>query len=97
LTLACQENERRKAEDNMTAILVTIVIGFVVVTCFKAYHSVKLLEKDPEAWSRLQQAEDEKRRLRQEMIGKVLVGGWRMLCGNKEDGTEQHEKKGACP
>jgi hypothetical protein len=68
----------------MTVLIVLLVIAVTVVTCFKAYHSAKLLEKDPEAWSRLQQAEDEKRRRRQDMIGKAMVAGWRLLCGKKE-------------
>ena len=44
----------------MTGLIVLVVIAATVVTCFKAYQSVKLLEKDPEAWSRMQQAEDGK-------------------------------------
>jgi hypothetical protein len=81
----------------MTTILVVIVIGCVVVTCFKAYYSARLLEKDPEAWSRLQQAEDEKRRQRQTMIGKALVFGWRTLCRNTEGSREEQEQGGPYP
>lgn len=81
----------------MTVFMVLVVIAVTVVTCFKAYHSTRLLEKDPEAWSRLQQAEDEQRRRRQTMIGNALVAGWRMLAGNKEGGEEEHEKKAARP
>jgi hypothetical protein len=33
----------------MTLLLVLVVIAVTVVSCFKAYHSAKLLEKDPEA------------------------------------------------
>jgi hypothetical protein len=77
----------------MTGLIVLLVIAVTVVNCFKAYQSVRLLEKDPEAWSRLQQAEDEKRRRRQDMLGKTLAGGWRMLCGYKDDGGEEDEKE----
>jgi len=72
-----------------------LVVAVTVVTCFKAYHSVKLLEKDRDAWTRMQQAEEEKRRRRREMIGKAIIACWRMLWGKKEDGKEVHEKKGA--
>jgi hypothetical protein len=68
----------------MTVLIVLLVVAITVVNCFKAYHSVKLLEKDPEAWSRLQQAEDEKHRRRQEMLGKAILAGWRLLYGKKE-------------
>jgi hypothetical protein len=81
----------------MTGLIVLVVIAVTVVNCFKAYQSARLLEKDSEAWSRLQQAEDEKRRRRQEMLGKAILGGWRMLCGSKEDGGEEYEKKEARP
>jgi hypothetical protein len=60
------------------------VFAVTVVNCFKAYVSAKLLEKDRELWSRLQGAEDEKRRRRQEMLGKAILAGWRMVFGNKE-------------
>jgi hypothetical protein len=68
----------------MTGLIISLVIAWTLATCFKAYQSAKLLEKDPEAWSRLQQAEDEKRRWRQRMIGQAILAGWRMLCGKKE-------------
>jgi hypothetical protein len=68
----------------MTGLIILLVIAVTVVNCFKAYQSVRLLEKDPEAWSRLQQAEDEKRRRRQEMLGKAILAGWRLLWGKKE-------------
>jgi hypothetical protein len=35
-------------------VIALLVIGATVVTCFRAYHSVRLLEQDPEAWARLQ-------------------------------------------
>ncbi len=73
----------------MTGLIVLVVIAVTVVACFKAYQSVKLLEKDSEAWSRMQQAEDEKRRRRQEMLGKAILAGWRLLCGKKDDGGEE--------
>jgi hypothetical protein len=68
----------------MTLLFVSVVIAVTVVKCFKAYYSTKLLEINPEAWSRLQEAEDEKRRRRETMIGNVLVAGWRRLRGKKE-------------
>ncbi len=73
----------------MTGLIVLMVIAATVVTCFKAYQSVKLLEKDPEAWSRMQQAEDEKRRRRQDMLGKAILAGWRLLFGKKDGGGEE--------
>jgi hypothetical protein len=68
----------------MLLLTVSVVVAVTVVTCFKAYHNTKLLEKDPEAWSRLQAVEDEKRRRREAMIGNVMVAGWQLLCGKKE-------------
>ena len=68
----------------MTGLIVLVVTAATAVNCFKAYQSVKLLEKDPEAWSRMEQAEDEKRRRRQDMLGKAILAGWRLLCGKKE-------------
>jgi hypothetical protein len=69
----------------MTGLIIVLVIAVTVVNCFKAYQSARLLETDPEAWSRLQQAEDEKRRRRQDMLGKAILAGWRMLFGKKEE------------
>ena len=77
----------------MTEILLVLVIGVVVVVCFKAYHSVKLLEKDPEAFERLRGVEEERNRRRQEVLGKTLlaisrsVSGW--IKGKAEKSEEQ--------
>jgi len=57
----------------MKEFMLLAAAGFILLSCFKAYQSVKLLEKDQGAWERLQQTEDEKRRRRQEAIGKALV------------------------
>ena len=81
----------------MMPLIVLVVIAATVVTCFKAYHSTKLLEKDPEAWSRLQQAEEDKRRRRQAMIGKAVVAGWGLLFGRKQEGGEEPAKKRTRP
>ena len=66
----------------MTQFLLALVTGSLLLTCAKAYQSVKLHESDPEAWEKLQHHEDDKRRRRQEMLGKAVqavlttVGGW---------------------
>jgi hypothetical protein len=79
----------------MTEILLAVVVGCVVVACFKAYHSAKLLEKDADAWERLQKVEEEKRRRRQEIAGKALLAGSRTVWGwvkgkpEKKDGEER--------
>jgi len=46
----------------MTGLIILLVTAVTIVTCFKAYYSIKLLEKDRDAWTRMQQAEEEKRR-----------------------------------
>jgi hypothetical protein len=66
----------------VTTLLIALVAGTVLIACVKAYHSTQLLAKDPEAWEKLQRQEDEKRRRRQELLGKATlavtrtVGGW---------------------
>jgi len=65
----------------MKELLFLLVIGLIVLSCFKAYYSAKLLEKDAEAWERLQQVEDEKRRRRQEALGKATLHGVRTVWG----------------
>jgi hypothetical protein len=81
----------------MATALLAVVVGVVVLACFKAYHSVKLLEKDPEAWERLQKVEEEKRRRRQEVLGKVLLNGtrtaWGWLKGKAEDLSAKKEQR----
>ena len=68
----------------MAGFLLLMILGLTVVNCVKALSSVRLLEKNPDAWSRLQQAEDEKRRRRQEILGRTILGGWRLLCGERK-------------
>jgi hypothetical protein len=81
----------------MTEILLAVVVGCVVVACFKAYHSARLLEKDAGVWERLQKAEEEKRRRRQEILGKVLLSGtrtaWGWLKGKAEDPSAKKEER----
>ncbi len=54
----------------MKELLFLLVIGLIVLSCFNA-----------EAWERLQQVEDEKRRRRQEALGKATLHGVRTVWG----------------
>lgn len=60
-------------------ITVCVIVG-AVVACVKAIVATRLLEKNPEAWEKLQEAEDFKRRQRQAAMGNAAVGGFRFLC-----------------
>jgi hypothetical protein len=73
----------------MTPFLYTLVAGYVLVACVKGYHSAKLLEQDPEAWERLQHHEEEKRRWRQETLGKVTLAVARTVAGWFKRDTEE--------
>ncbi len=80
----------------MSALTVVTAIGFFALACWKAYWSVKLLERDPQAWEKHQQVEDEKRRRRQQTLGNAttravnLVRGWL----GKESDAEPEERQG---
>ena len=77
----------------MTEILLVIVGGAVVVACFKAYVGARLLERDPDAYAKWREAEEEKRRQRQELMGKVLVGGSRTAWGWVKDKLGKKEER----
>jgi hypothetical protein len=66
----------------MWTLLVMFVFGLlVIVPCWKAVISALLLDKDPEKWDKWQQQENERRKRRDEKLGKVVNGymrfaGW---------------------
>jgi hypothetical protein len=77
----------------MSLFIYLAVIAIAVVACVRAYHSVALLERDPEAWEKLQQSEDAKRRRRQEAVGKAARSAVRLvLRWLKKDGSCQESE-----
>ena len=77
----------------MTEILLVVVVGCVVVACFKAYYNAKLAEKNPEAFERLRRVEEEKNRRRQEVLGTALLAGGRTVWGWIKGKAEKKEEK----
>lgn len=71
----------------MTGLLIFAVIAWAAVACVKAYCSARLLEKDAAAWERLQQAEEQKRRQRQETLGHAALNAvrWASRLLNKKE------------
>ena len=63
----------------MTFFALVLVLGLVALACVKAYCSARLLESNPEAWEKLQAAEFEKHRRRQEIVGKAAMHGIRFV------------------
>ena len=63
-------------------ILLGLVVLYGVTACLRAGHAALLKERDGEAWEQLQKHQDEHRRHRQELLGKVVLavarhaGGW---------------------
>jgi hypothetical protein len=70
----------------MTMFLLLLVLTMAAVACAKAYYAATLAHKDPEAFARWDQAEYERRRRRQELLGTAMVGGVNIIKGwfNKE-------------
>jgi hypothetical protein len=57
----------------MTGLLMAGVCGMAVVKCVKACLSVRLLEKDREAWAMWEKAVQEKHRHREMLIGNAVL------------------------
>jgi hypothetical protein len=65
----------------MTTYPLLVVLAMAAVACVKAYYAETLAQKDPEAFARWDQAENERRRRRQELLGKAIVGGVNTIKG----------------
>jgi hypothetical protein len=65
----------------MTMFLFLLVLAMSGVACAKAYYAVTLAHKDPEAFARWEQAENDRRRRRQELLGTALAGGVNIIKG----------------
>ncbi len=63
----------------MMALIGIIAVLLTALAAVKAVAAVKLLENDPAAWERLCEAEEKKRRQRQEFIGKSALNVMRAL------------------
>jgi hypothetical protein len=60
-------------------LIAIIAVLLVALQAIKAVAAVRLLERDPEAWEKLQEQEDKRRRQRQEAIGKALLAVGRFV------------------
>jgi hypothetical protein len=70
-----------KGPCSMTMFLLLLVLTMAAAACVKAYYAATLASKDPEAFARWDQADNERRRHRREMLGKALVGGVNIIRG----------------
>jgi hypothetical protein len=60
-------------------VIFLAALAAVALMVVKAVYSVRLAEKSPEEYERWRQAEEDKARRRQEMLGKATIGGVEMV------------------
>ena len=65
----------------MTLFLFVLVLTLAGVACAKAYYAATLATKDPEAFARWDEAENERRRRRQALLGKAILAAARIVKG----------------
>jgi hypothetical protein len=75
----------------MVPLIFLAIVGFFVLACWRAYHSVQLRERDPDAWEKDQAFADHRRRQRQMALGKATETGVRMVRGWVSKGEEPKE------
>jgi hypothetical protein len=82
----------------MSTIVGILLFGFfIIVPCWKSVIAGLLLEKDPERWQKWNDQENERRKKRDERVGRAVNAfmramdwiGEKLIGGNSHDGDAQ--------